>query len=583
MSEEFIRRNQEKEGYTMIRGISLGKFKALANNMRSSKEGNMKSTATAPKIVLVVFSIFLVLTLLQVGVFAQTPKQVPKGIIIEPPSQPGLNVSVRTDRYQYSIGSSLEIYINLSQKAYLYVFDYDTQGQMRMVFPNRYSRQNLVGPGRYELPDGGYTFRVTGPPGIEFVQAVATTKRIDISKFLANPNNPFARESFPLIENPNQLNQEFKSRLQAKFRLQFGGEDPKVQFKITPVKWDSATTSFRVGAQPQPNQRPVARFDYNPSQPRVYETVQFNAYSSYDPDGSIVSYRWDFNGDSRTDASGRRVSHRYHSSGQYNVRLTVEDNDSATSSTTQSIRVGRENQKPTARFSYNPSQPAPGERIDFDGSNSYDSDGHITSYRWDFNGDGFTDSYGKRVSYSFGSSGTYDVTLTVVDNAGARSSTSQTVRVTQPQPQFVSTEPDSFNSNGNRTQDWYWLSRYNHYGEWRWNRLSTTPQEAYLNFTLLVSNRQNGGSGYDATVEVKILNSYGNVMERGDVTLNNPFRPDFSGNTNGVGYEAYGAYQIQNRSQLRNGFRVRVEWPPEDSRNPVAVNRSSLILAYTNY
>ncbi|MBS3766136.1 PKD domain-containing protein [Candidatus Bipolaricaulota bacterium] len=518
----------------------------------------------------------------QEGEQAKAPSRAaPQGIIIEPPAEPGLNVSVSTDRYQYSIGSTLRIQVDVSQKAYLYVFDYDTEGQMRLVFPNRYSQQNLIGPGRYELPDGGYSFKVTGPPGVEFVQAVATTKKVGINKLLKNPNAPFARESYPPVVNPEKLNQEFKSRLEAKFSLQFGGDDSNVQFQISPVSWDSATTSFRVGAGAQPNQDPVARFSYNPSDPRQGERVTFSAQSSYDPDGSINRFTWDFNGDGRTDASGQRVSHRYSSSGQYNVRLTVEDNDGARSSTTKRINVSRENQAPSARFNYNPSQPEPGESVSFDGSNSSDPDGNIASYRWDFNGDGFTDAYGRRASHSFGSSGSFDATLTVVDNDGARSSTTQTIRVVEPQPRYDSSEADSFDSNGERRESWYWLRSFNHYGEWEWRRISATPREAYINLEFLVSNELNGGSGYSATVEIQILDQYGNVVESGTVSLENPFRPKFSGNSDGVGYKAFGAYEVRNPSQLRNGFRVRVDWPPTDNKNLFAVKRSAAILAYT--
>mgnify|MGYP006280347925 CR=1 FL=1 len=689
-------------------------------------------------------------------------KVAPRGIIIEPPSQPGLDISVRTDRYQYSIGSNLRIFLDVSQRAYVYVFDYDTRGQMRLVFPNRYSRQNLIGPGRYELPDGGYSFRVTGPPGVEFVQAVATTKRIDIGRLLRNPNDPFGQEAYPPIADPKKLNQELKSNLEAKFELQIGGDDPKAQFRISPVSWDSDTTSFRVGEVTQPNDRPVARFSYNPGDPRTGETVWFSAQSSFDPDGSIVSYSWDFNGDGSPDSSGRRVSRRFYSSGRYDVRLTVRDNDGATSSTTQTIRVDRENRTPTARFSYDPGRPEPGERIRFDGSNSSDPDGSLVSYRWDFDGDGFTDAYGRRVSRSFGSSGSYEValtvvdddgarastrstvrvvtanrepgarftyspdrpvpedsvqfdgsdsadpdgyvtsyrwdfdgdgrtdsygrrvthsfgstgsytvtltvvdddgarsstsrivrverknqepyarfsytpgrpepeesitfngsnsydpdgyllthrwdfdgdgdsdsfgsrarhsfnssgsyevTLTVIDNDGARSSTSQTIRVIKPQGQFGSKEPDSFSSNGELRDDWYWLENSSHYGEWEWNWISSTPESAFFNFDFLVTNRENGGSGYDATVEVQILDRYGDVIESGNLRLQNPFRPDFSGDTGGAGYEASGAYEVSNPSQLQNGFKVRVEWPPEDSRNLIAVRRASAFLAYTN-
>ena len=67
---------------------------------------------------------------------------------------------------------------------------------------------------------------------------------------------------------------------------------------------------------------------------------------------------------------------------------------------------------------------------DFDGSDSSDSDGQITSFDWDFPG-GATDS-GQMVSFPFPNGGSFDVTLTVTDNAGATDEITKTVTVTGP-------------------------------------------------------------------------------------------------------------------------------------------------------
>lgn len=55
--------------------------------------------------------------------------------------------------------------------------------------------------------------------------------------------------------------------------------------------------------------------------------MEFNGSNSYDPDGNITSYVWDF-GDG-TVGYGEYVSHRYLFPGDYNVTLTVFDNNRA--------------------------------------------------------------------------------------------------------------------------------------------------------------------------------------------------------------------------------------------------------------
>jgi len=63
----------------------------------------------------------------------------------------------------------------------------------------------------------------------------------------------------------------------------------------------------------------------------------------------------------------------------------------------------------------------PGESIIFDGSQSYDSDGHITTYTWNLDDGTVLD--GKNITHSYSKPGSYNVTLTVFDNEGAKNTT----------------------------------------------------------------------------------------------------------------------------------------------------------------
>ena len=74
-----------------------------------------------------------------------------------------------------------------------------------------------------------------------------------------------------------------------------------------------------------PPEAPIANFEYSPLSPQIGQAVTFNASSSYDPDGFIVSYYWDF-GDG-TNGTGISVFHTYFVNGTFTVTLTVVDND----------------------------------------------------------------------------------------------------------------------------------------------------------------------------------------------------------------------------------------------------------------
>jgi len=87
---------------------------------------------------------------------------------------------------------------------------------------------------------------------------------------------------------------------------------------------------------------PVADFTYSPYIPLVDEVITFDASSSYDLDGEIISYQWDF-GDSYT-GEGITTTHSYSSEGSYVVTLTVTDDDEETDTAIETI--GIEGKKP---------------------------------------------------------------------------------------------------------------------------------------------------------------------------------------------------------------------------------------------
>ncbi|SEI02395.1 MULTISPECIES: PKD domain-containing protein [unclassified Leifsonia] len=154
-----------------------------------------------------------------------------------------------------------------------------------------------------------------------------------------------------------------------------------------------------------PNQTPTASFTTTQNS----LTVNVDGTASNDPDGTIASYAWDF-GDGAT-ASTATASHTYAAGGTYTVALTVTDNQGSTNTASKQVTVVA-NQPPVASFTSSVSNLT----ASFDASASSDPDGTVASYAWDF-GDGTTGT-GVNPTHTYGSAGTFTVTLTVTDNQG---------------------------------------------------------------------------------------------------------------------------------------------------------------------
>ena len=184
----------------------------------------------------------------------------------------------------------------------------------------------------------------------------------------------------------------------------------------------SGAPLLHIDYDPTPNEAPTASFTATPGTGEVPLTVAFDGGASGDTDGTIASYAWDY-GDGAT-GSGATPSHAYLAGGSHDVTLTVTDDGGATGSATQTLEFTG-NQAPTASFAHSTSSIDAPFTVDFDASGSNDPEAGALSYAWNFGG-GATGS-GAITSHPFDTDGTYSVTLTVTDAAGASGSATQSL------------------------------------------------------------------------------------------------------------------------------------------------------------
>src|SRR5262245_20250441 len=79
------------------------------------------------------------------------------------------------------------------------------------------------------------------------------------------------------------------------------------------------------GSTPAPvvtNSPPQPAFTVTPTSGSAPLTVNFDATSSLDPDGTISTFTWSF-GDNSADAVGSHATHVYSNTGNFSARLTI--------------------------------------------------------------------------------------------------------------------------------------------------------------------------------------------------------------------------------------------------------------------
>jgi parallel beta-helix repeat protein len=105
-----------------------------------------------------------------------------------------------------------------------------------------------------------------------------------------------------------------------------------------PPEKDTDTAEDFIESEPTigKNQPLIPIINFSPKNPIKGVKVKFDASSSTDPDGEIVNFEWQIGTSTLT---GTTTEFTFKENGEYQITLTVTDNDGATSSTSTTIKV----------------------------------------------------------------------------------------------------------------------------------------------------------------------------------------------------------------------------------------------------
>ena len=186
---------------------------------------------------------------------------------------------------------------------------------------------------------GSLQFNVTWDPEyLEFVSysngSVASNAMTVINdENVANGYLKAGLISFSGLSSGDVLVITFRAKEKGTTNLTINIEDAS-DTTSNPVDVVSGTSTINIKV----NHPPVASFTV-PDEVWVGQSVTFNASASYDPDGSVVLYKWDFGDGNVVTTTNPVITHVFNEGGKKNVSLTVFDNMNATSTSAKIVKI----------------------------------------------------------------------------------------------------------------------------------------------------------------------------------------------------------------------------------------------------
>ena len=172
--------------------------------------------------------------------------------------------------------------------------------------------------------------------------------------------------------------------------------------------------SAAVGCGEDEEEAVYAHFTASPTSGLAPLAVSFTDQSV----GEITEWAWDF-GDGST-STEQNPSHSY-AAGDYHVSLTVTGPGGSDTETKADYIEAQG--AVVAAFTASPVSGRPPLEVQFTDQSAEQSTGEVTAWEWDFDNDGTVDSTEQNPSYTYGSVGTYSVSLAVTGPEGSDTET----------------------------------------------------------------------------------------------------------------------------------------------------------------
>ena len=150
-------------------------------------------------------------------VLAQDETRSSSRIAIRP--VPEFKIEVWVDKgcgKSYTVGENINIYFRSNKDCYLTLLDFTPGGGIRLLFPNRYEKNNFLEANKvHTIPPG---FVVTPPPGKEMIRAIATTSpwQFFSDEEITKYHSEHPEERYPIISRSEE---GFASKFNQKIKI----------------------------------------------------------------------------------------------------------------------------------------------------------------------------------------------------------------------------------------------------------------------------------------------------------------------------------------------------------------------------